>query len=198
MTDPTILKVAVNVPLSRLFDYLPPGGTAAIPPGSRVIVPFGRREQIGVVMAQAESSDLPAGKIRHCLATLDGEPLLSAEDLRLITFTSNYYHHPIGEVVAAALPALLRQGKPLFPTLTFVAITDTGAAIDVEELAKRAPRQAELLESVRDAGARLANSSTSTAAPASLIAKKANVGKSGLPCRSIAGRAAATTSPIGW
>jgi len=152
MADPTILKVAVNVPLSRLFDYLPPGGTAAIPPGSRVIVPFGRREQIGVVMAQAESSDLPADKIRRCLATLDGEPLLSAEDLRLITFTSNYYHHPIGEVVAAALPAMLRQGKPLFPTLTFVAISDTGEAIDVEELAKRAPRQAELLESVRDAG----------------------------------------------
>jgi len=152
MADPTILKVAVNVPLSRLFDYLPPGGTAAIPPGSRVIVPFGRREQIGVVMAQAESSDLPADKIRRCLATLDGEPLLSAEDLRLITFTSNYYHHPIGEVVAAALPAMLRQGKPLFPTQMFVAITDTGEAIDVEELAKRAPRQAELLESVRDAG----------------------------------------------
>ncbi len=152
MTKPTILKVAVNVPLSRLFDYLPPGGTAAIRPGSRVIVPFGRREKIGVVMAQSKSSELPSGKIRHCLATLDGEPLLSAEDLRLITFTSDYYHHPIGEVVAAALPAMLRQGKPLFPTLTFVAISDAGASVDVEELAKRAPRQAELLESVRDAG----------------------------------------------
>ena len=152
MADPTILKIAVNVPLSRLFDYLPPGGAAAIQPGSRVIVPFGRREKIGVVMAQAESSDLPTGKIRHCLATLDGEPLLSAEDLRLIAFTSNYYHHPIGEVVAATLPAMLRQGKPLFPTLAFFAISDAGASIDVEDLGKRAPRQAELLESVRDAG----------------------------------------------
>jgi primosomal protein N' (replication factor Y) len=152
MTKPTILKVAVNVPLSRLFDYLPPDGIVAIQPGARVIVPFGRSEKIGVVMAQSESSELPSGKIRHCLATLDDEPLLSADDLRLITFTSNYYHHPIGEVVAAALPAMLRQGKPLFPTLAFFAISDAGASVDVDELAKRAPRQAELLESIRDAG----------------------------------------------
>jgi primosomal protein N' (replication factor Y) len=152
MADPTILKVAVNVPLSRLFDYLPPDGDAAIPPGSRVVVPFGRREQIGVVMAQTNYSDLPTGKIRQCLSTLDGEPVLSADDLRLISFTSDYYHHPIGEVVAAALPALLRQGKPLSPTLTFVAITDAGEAVDVEGLARRAPRQAELLECIRDSG----------------------------------------------
>lgn len=152
MTNPTILKIAVNVPLSRLFDYLPPDGIAAIRPGSRVIVPFGRREKIGVVMAQSDSSELPTGKIRQCLATLEDEPILSAEDLRLISFTSDYYHHPIGEVVAAALPALLRQGKPLFPTLAFVAISDAGASADVEELAKRAPRQADLLERIRDAG----------------------------------------------
>jgi primosomal protein N' (replication factor Y) len=152
VTNPTILKVAVNVPLSRLFDYLPPAGGAPIRPGSRVVVPFGRREQIGMVMAQAEVSDLPAGKIRHCVAALDDEPVLSADDLRLISFTSDYYHHPIGEVVAAALPALLRQGKALFPTLTFFAINDAGEAADIEALARRAPRQAELLECIRDFG----------------------------------------------
>ncbi len=152
MTKPTILKVAVNVPLSRLFDYLPPDGIAAIQPGSRVLVPFGRREKIGVVMARSDSSDLPTSKIRHCLATLEDEPVLSAEDLRLISFASDYYHHPIGEVVAAALPAMLRRGKPLFPTMTFVAINDSGASADVEDLARRAPRQAELLETIRDAG----------------------------------------------
>ena len=152
MTEPTVLNVAVNVPLSRLFDYLPPDGIAAIQPGSRVLVPFGRREKIGVVMAGSASSELPTSKIRHCLAALEDEPVLSAEDLRLISFASDYYHHPIGEVVAAALPAMLRQGKPLFPASTFVAISDAGASADVEALAKRAPRQAELLESIRDAG----------------------------------------------
>jgi primosomal protein N' (replication factor Y) len=105
MSEPTILKVAVNVPLSRLFDYLPPAGEVTVQAGSRVVVPFGRQKQTGMVMALAGSSELPRSKLRRCHAVLDEWPLLSAPDLRLISFTSDYYHHPIGEVVAAALPA---------------------------------------------------------------------------------------------
>ena len=149
---PPILKVAVNVPLSREFDYLPPSGHIVPAPGSRVLVPFGRRRQVGVVMDRADKSDLPASKVRHCIALLDEAPLLSADDLRLIRFTSDYYHHPLGEVVAAALPALLRQGKALFAAQTFLAVTDIGERTDVEALGKRAPRQAELIELLRDAG----------------------------------------------
>ncbi len=152
MTEPTILKVAVSVPLSRLFDYLLPSGAAPVLPGSRVVVPFGRQKLVGMVMASDASSDLPANKIRRCDAILDSTPLLSADDLRLITFASSYYHHPIGEVVAAALPALLRAGKPLLPMLKIVAISDAGAATDIEVLSKRAPRQAELVEHLLDAG----------------------------------------------
>ncbi len=152
MSKPTILRVAVNVPLSRLFDYLPAVGSIPVQPGSRVVVPFGRQKQIGVVMALAAGSDVPTHKLRRCHTLLDEVPLLSASDLSLISFTSDYYHHPIGEVVAAALPALLRSGKPLLPSLQSVAITDAGASVDVDALARRAPRQAELLQILRDAG----------------------------------------------
>ena len=151
MNNPTILKVAVNVPLSRLFDYLPPTGGAPAVPGSRVVVPFGRRRQVGVVIAQTDSSDIPLNKLRRCDSVLDNTPIFSAEDLRLISFTSDYYHHPIGEVVAAAMPAMLRAGKPLIPTIQSITITDAGVEADIEAIAKRAPRQAELLEIVRDA-----------------------------------------------
>ena len=152
MTSPRILKVAVSVPLSREFDYLPASEGPAAGAGSRVLVPFGRRQQVGIVMAESSTSDIPVAKIRHSVATLDDEPLLSADDLWLIRFTSDYYHHPIGEVVATALPALLRQGKALHPTQTFVAVSDAGASADVETLARRAPKQAELLETLTDAG----------------------------------------------
>ena len=140
------------MPLSREFDYLPASSGPPAVPGSRVLVPFGRRQQIGVVMADAATSDLPKQKLRRCQSTLDESPLLSADDLWLIRFTSDYYHHPIGEVVAAALPALLRQGKALLPTLTVLATTAAAAAADVETLSRRAPRQAELLELLLDAG----------------------------------------------
>ena len=152
MADSPILKVAVNVPLSRQFDYLPPA-TGPLPlPGTRVHVPFGRRKQIGLVLGHAESSEFASNKIRRALDSIDDSPLIGSEDLWLIKFTSDYYHHPIGEVVAAALPALLRQGKALHPTLTFLSVTDSGDAADIDSMSRRAPRQAELLTLLADAG----------------------------------------------
>ena len=151
MTSPRVLKIAVNVPLSRAFDYLPPAAGAA-PVGSRVRVPFGRRQQVGIVLGGASSSDVPEAKIRRVSATLDDDALLHEDDLWLIHFASNYYHHPIGEVVAAALPSLLRHGKALLPTQTLLAVTMAGQSADFEALTKRAPRQAELLQWLLDAG----------------------------------------------
>jgi len=117
-----------------------------------VLVPFGRRQQVGLVLGHANESSLPAGKLRHCDAAIDESPLLAAAELRLIRFTSDYYHHPIGEVVAAALPALLRQGKALHPTVETIAVSDLGPSHDIEALARRAPKQAELLQFLIDAG----------------------------------------------
>ena len=147
-----MLRVAINVPLSREFDYLPPAEGPLPVPGSRVLVQFGPRRQVGIVLAHAASSDFPADKLRRCLEVLDDEAVVGEAELRLIRFTSDYYHHPIGEVVAAALPALLRQGKTLHPVVETISITDGGENTDVETLAKRAPKQAELLETLLDAG----------------------------------------------
>ncbi len=150
MPDRPVLRVAINAPLSRLFDYLPPRDTECLP-GCRVRVPFGRQKVVGMVMALATETDVPASKLKSVAAVLDGSPLLDEHDRWLIDFTSDYYHHPIGEVVAAALPALLRQGKPLESAIRKLSVTPAGAAADLQALAKRAPRQAALLETVRDA-----------------------------------------------
>jgi primosomal protein N' (replication factor Y) len=147
-----VLKVAVNVPLSRPFDYLPPADGPCPAPGSRVLVPFGRQRQVGLVLAHSDASDLPASKVRRVIETLDERPLLDAADRWLISFTSDYYHHPVGEVAAAAMPTLLRHGRPLNPVLQCVAVTDAGLQHDIETHAKKAPRQAELLEALVDAG----------------------------------------------
>jgi len=150
--SPAVLKVAVNVPLSRAFDYLPPAAGPMPEPGCRVRVQFGPRQQVGLVLAHASDSMLEPGRIRRCSSVLDEKPLLGARDLKLIRFTGDYYHHPIGEVVAAALPAILRRGKALHPVVEMIMATDLAESTDVEVLAKRAPKQAELLETVRDTG----------------------------------------------
>ncbi len=148
----TVLKVAVNVPLSREFDYLPPCDGALPAAGCRVRVPFGRRHEVGLVLGHAAESSLPASKIRRVDGVIDESPIVGTAELRLMRFTSDYYHHPIGEVMAAALPALLRQGKDLHPSVELLTITDLGEAADIETLATRAPRQGELLEYLLDAG----------------------------------------------
>ncbi|NNE62333.1 MAG: primosomal protein N', partial [Woeseia sp.] len=154
MSSHAILRVAVNVPLSRLFDYLPPPGVSPldIHPGMRLTVPFGRRRQTALVMDVASHSELPANKLKAASAVLDEEMLLSADDLWLIRFTSEYYHHPIGEVAAAAMPALLRQGRSLKELTERVSISAAGKAIEIAALARRAPRQAEVLALLQDAG----------------------------------------------
>ncbi len=139
------MQVAINAPLSGFFDYLPPADDAPPGPGCRVLVPFGRQRQIGMVVSRATKSELPLNKLRRILSVIDSEPILGDHDLWLIRFSSDYYHHPLGEVVAAALPALLRQGKPLDPVIQRLAITGRGAAQSLSAVAKRAPRQAELL-----------------------------------------------------
>ena len=153
---PAILRVAINAPLSRLFDYLPPVGDRPHPqesllPGCRITVPFGRREQTAVIVAHADKSEVPADKLRPAISPIDTAPVLNESDLWLVRFASNYYQHPIGEVVAAALPAPLRHGKPLNPLIRKIRISNDGAAIDIDTLNKRAPKQARLLAAIQDA-----------------------------------------------
>jgi len=146
----SILRVAISAPLSRLFDYRAPADSLAVP-GCRVRVPFGRRSVTGLVLQTASQSDVPAEKLKAARQVLDSTPLLDDDDLWLIRFTSDYYHHPIGEVVAAALPTLLRQGKPLDVMTQYLAVTPAGADSDIEAMTTRAPKQAELLVLLRDA-----------------------------------------------
>jgi primosomal protein N' (replication factor Y) len=107
-----ILGVAVDAPLRRLFDYLPPRDPDAGPPrpGCRVWVPFGRRKVVGVVVEVRDSSDLPLAQLKAATAVIDAEPVIDAGLLQLLRWSADYYRHPIGEVMAAALPVALREG----------------------------------------------------------------------------------------
>jgi len=115
---PSTLRVALPVPLPQLFDYLPPGGTAATPAdvGRRVRVPFGHREVVGLVAAVGTPADVPAGELKPALEWLDAAPLLDGELAQSLHWLARYTHAPFGEVVATALPGPLRRGEPLADT----------------------------------------------------------------------------------
>ena len=109
-----VLKIALPLPLPRLFDYRAP--SQAVPTaddlGRRVRVPFGSRELIGLVAAVG-MRDEHAAELKSALAYLDSDALFHGELLASLRWLARYTHAPLGEVLATALPAALRRGEPL-------------------------------------------------------------------------------------
>lgn len=109
-----ILEVAVAAPLMGVFDYLAPATTdGPLRIGQRVRVPFGRSTRLGWLVGGKAASDLPEHKLRRVLSVLDAEPLTPPDLLRMLVWASRYYQHPLGEVLSAALPKALREGRAI-------------------------------------------------------------------------------------
>jgi primosomal protein N' (replication factor Y) (superfamily II helicase) len=106
------VRVALDVPLARLFDYAVPEGMEVMP-GDRVVVPFGARQRLGVVIEIGATSELPASRLKSLVAIRDDAPRLPPEWLELMRFLAGYYQRPLGETVIASLPPRLRSVKPL-------------------------------------------------------------------------------------
>ena len=152
---PKVFRVALDTPLRRLFDYLPPAfpGALQLPaPGSRVRVPFGRQRLVGVVVASADTSEVPPGRLKPILEVLDSRPVLDAAALELLGWAARYYHHPIGEVLAGALPKALRLGASATGSEERWVATATGTQACAAGEPRRAARQRALLEFLLESG----------------------------------------------
>ncbi|CAB1370776.1 primosomal protein N' [Denitratisoma oestradiolicum] len=106
----SIVRVALDVPLPRLFDYRAedPAGDWV---GRLVRVPFGSGEKLGLILQVLDQSDQPPEKLRPIHSLLTELPPLPADWIALCEFCARYYQHPLGEVSSFALPPLLRRGK---------------------------------------------------------------------------------------
>jgi len=117
-----VFQVAVPSPLRRTFDYLPPvsdgSGAANAQAGARVLVPFGRRKVVGVLLAIKKGSSLNKNRLKAVSTLLDTDPLFPPTLFTCLRWAANYYQHPIGDVFSTAMPARLRAGKPLKPEQT--------------------------------------------------------------------------------
>ena len=106
------VRVALDVPLPTLFDYAA-AGISEDDVGRRVLVPFGKKIAVGVIMEVAETTTLAPQRVRRVLSVQRDVPALPADVLKLLRFCSDYYHHPLGEVVLNALPTRLRRRQLL-------------------------------------------------------------------------------------
>lgn len=133
-----IVRVGFDVPVDALFDYRCDDATRA-DIGKRVLAPFGKRNAIGVILDVADDSDIAPARLKAVTRVLRAAPGFAAQDIKLMRFAAEYYHHPLGAVVMSALPAGLRQlrRQPAKSLLQYV-LTARGAALAVEDLPKRA------------------------------------------------------------
>lgn len=109
-----ILRIALPIPLRRLFDYLPPQGIdlSALISGVRVKVPFQSRTLTGVLISIEKNSDVPYEKLKCALEIVDEQPIFTEDVYKLCHWAAEYYHYSLGEVLASAMPSVLRKGKP--------------------------------------------------------------------------------------
>ena len=108
-----IATVTLNLPLYKTFDYLIPDSCSSIMPGSRVEVPFGNKKIIGVVLSckSNQKKEHINYKLKKIVEVIDINPSISKDILNLCNWASNYYQHPIGQVLFNALPKQIREGK---------------------------------------------------------------------------------------
>lgn len=141
------IQVALDVPLPTLFDYR---ADHARPEdvGCRVRVPFGRKHAVGIIMGIENSTLVDPGKVKAAGTILRDMPPLPPDVLGLLRFCSSYYHHPIGEVVAGALPGRFRSERVASERQRHDVRATTSGRSALDEGLKRAPALGRLLKRI--------------------------------------------------
>jgi primosomal protein N' (replication factor Y) (superfamily II helicase) len=147
MSNPSYARVIIDRSIHRELDYLIPATLAdKVSIGSRVRVPFRERSALATVVAVLAETD--AAGIRPIEALVGDKPALSFKLVELGRWMSTYYCCPIEAVMRSLLPQVIRRAEVGWKKQLFVSAAKEIPAEEIEKLRRRAPRQAELLQSV--------------------------------------------------
>src|SRR3954471_13337129 len=147
MTKPPYARVIIDRAIHRELDYAVPELLAEkIAIGSRVRVPFRERSALATVVGLLEESD--AQGIRPIEALVGDAPILSGKLIELARWMAVYYCCPIETVMRSLLPQVIRRAEVGWKKQLFVSAAKEIDAQEIEQLRRRAPRQAELLAAV--------------------------------------------------
>ena len=97
--------IAVGLPLRQCFTYK---SKEVITKGKRVIVPFGSKSIVGIVVKKIDKPKSLKG-LKEIISIADEHSCFNGSIFEAITWASDYYHHPIGEVFFSFMPTLLRK-----------------------------------------------------------------------------------------
>ena len=113
-----IIRVAFESAADTEFDYLVPDEMWPVRAGQRVEVPFGRNNKLQ--KGFCVESDVPAEeafgsaqrgiRLKAVSRVVDKEPLVDSELMALARWIGGYYVCPLGQVLAAIVPAAVKKG----------------------------------------------------------------------------------------
>lgn len=128
----------------QAFDYSIDASFGSDPwAGCRVRVPFGNTRLVGVAISEPEETAADA-TLKPIDARLDAEPVFTPELWANLGWLARYLHMPLGEVLATALPTVLRNGGEIPPeTETFWQLSESGATA---RSSVRGPKQRRVLD----------------------------------------------------
>jgi len=144
---PNYVRVIIDRAIQRELDYSVPDTLAdRVGIGSRVRVPFRDKSALATVLATLEQSD--AKGIRPIEALVGEAPAISESLLELAKWMGAYYCCPLETVMRSLLPQVIRRAEVGWKKQLFVQPLTKIDTDTIDNLRKRAPRQAELLEAI--------------------------------------------------
>lgn len=128
MSEPVLSQhfadIVFPINLGQSFTFaIPEALQSVIQLGQRVVAPFGRRNQQGMVVGFRDSVDAElADKIRPLERIVDPMPIFTPSLLELLKWMASYYLTPLGKVIQTAIPSDARLKKEL--VITWIGETD--------------------------------------------------------------------------
>ena len=100
--------IAIGLPLRQCFTYK---SNVELKKGIRVLVPFGNKKLVGIVIKKTINSHLieKSESIKDVISIIDNHTCFNSSIFNTILWASEYYHHPIGEVFFSFIPPILRK-----------------------------------------------------------------------------------------
>ena len=144
-------NVAFPLSVDQVFTYgVPPQLDTVLQPGVRVLAPFRRTKQEGVVVERLDDTDLAPNLIKNVAECLDETPMFSPEMLSLTKWMADYYICSWGLALYCAVPAAVRTQKKeqvrLLPEFSgslgnvqkkLVALLEAEGELSLNQLARR-------------------------------------------------------------
>lgn len=133
-----------NVEVDKIFEYS--FSDCQIKIGSRVVVPFGKKQLEGIVIGIKDVSNYPEDKIKPIFKLLEDTPALTEETLSLMNFVKSSCYVTRAAALRLFLPSEMRKGKVKEQFTRFVNLTEgIDVLLECDNLRKSAIKQKELL-----------------------------------------------------